>query len=371
MTHCHADHMCGLKACHGHSLYCSQVSANILAKRGLGSIAKPINHAFDIIDRRSSKVLRITFIDANHCPGAVMVVIEDPEEGNCVHTGDFRMCDAIRHNNTLVRLAGNVQHLYLDATFNVPWLPSKADSIVMLEELLHENHDRDIILHSHCLGDEELLEAIFNIMRDRRVVWWNQDRRKLFECTHPHLLRQRERCRTPRCTSGMFVHIVKNTAERHRHQLAGVEISCSTLWFKHQGFENFEMNKPVYEAEKDLWHVPFSMHSSTQELLELKSLLQASGSITTWMHGNQQKKPEVRTTLFDPDTESADGGAKKEALQREADFIKRVYEAVDKSVDFYSAVDAASEEEMDELLVEQALHSPRHKRRREMCAAES
>lgn len=356
LTHCHADHMTGLKTWHGSSLYCSQMTAKILAKRGLGSISKPTNQVFDIIDR-TSKIVRITFIDANHCPGAVMVVIEDPEDGNFVHTGDFRMCDAIRHNDTLRRLAGKVQHLFLDATFNVPWLPSKEASIDMLMELIREHHGQDIILHSHCLGDEEIISAIAGLA-DRRIVWWNQDRRQLLGYTHPGLLRELDVGRTNTCSPGAFIHIVRNTAERHRHQLVGVEVSCSTLWFKKEGFERFDMDEPIYEDEKQVWHVPFSMHSSRDEALELQLFLQASCSTTWWMYDTQQQKPEVKTEPghFVPTTK---------ARQSESDkkFIMRAFEAADKSVEFYTAVDAASDEEPNDLL-EHVMRAPKSKRAR-------
>ncbi len=34
--------------------------------------------------------VRVTFVDANHCPGAAMIVFEPPGRAPIVHTGDCR-----------------------------------------------------------------------------------------------------------------------------------------------------------------------------------------------------------------------------------------------------------------------------------------
>ena len=147
-----------------------------------------------------------------------MVVIENDGDGrNIIHTGDFRMCDAIRHDNTLCRLASGIHELYVDATFNVRWLPTKHHSIDMLKELIRQHHDRDIILHSHGLGDEEIIASIAEEFEDRRIAWWNQARRKLFSITHTEILRDLERCSTSGLQTGGFIHIVKNHGERIRN----------------------------------------------------------------------------------------------------------------------------------------------------------
>ena len=350
LTHCHADHMSGLKKWHENSLYCSELSAKILAKRGLGAISKPTNQPFELVDRRSSKTLKLTFIDANHCPGAVMVVIEDPEHGNYVHTGDFRMCDAIRHNNKLCRLAGKVQHLYLDATFNASWLPCKEDSVDMLKGLIRQHHDRDIILNSSCMGDEEMFTAISQFT-DRKIIWWNQNRRKLLQCTHPGLLRHMDQY----MTTGACIHIVKSIADC---KMSGIKIVCSTLWFKNEGFAAFDMSQPFYDNEHGTWRVPFSMHSSAEEQQELEQLLHPA--LTTRLYGTdaQDKAKVVTEVATEVVTEVVTEVAHTD---RDKEFMMRVAEAVDKSVEFYTAVDASSEEETEDLL-ELALQTRKRRR---------
>ena len=61
--------------------------------------------------------VRIRFIDANHCPGAAMILIKGPF-GNVLHTGDFRYGGARMIDN--IGIDHKINYLYLDNTFCTP-----------------------------------------------------------------------------------------------------------------------------------------------------------------------------------------------------------------------------------------------------------
>ena len=61
--------------------------------------------------------VRIRFIDANHCPGAAMILITGPF-GNVLHTGDFRYGGARMIEN--IGIDHHINYLYLDNTFCTP-----------------------------------------------------------------------------------------------------------------------------------------------------------------------------------------------------------------------------------------------------------
>ena len=63
---------------------------------------------------------RVTFLDANHCPGAAMLLFEPP---GCavpvLHTGDARLVPAMQREGALLEVRGRAD-LILDTTFCSP-----------------------------------------------------------------------------------------------------------------------------------------------------------------------------------------------------------------------------------------------------------
>ena len=67
--------------------------------------------------------VRVTPIDANHCPGAAMLHFHDTRTGATVlHVGDFRAAACLRSDSPLVSLLDQppVTSLYLDTTYADP-----------------------------------------------------------------------------------------------------------------------------------------------------------------------------------------------------------------------------------------------------------
>ncbi|KAI8089493.1 DNA repair metallo-beta-lactamase-domain-containing protein, partial [Halteromyces radiatus] len=129
LTHFHSDHYHGLNEgwCHG-PIYCSQITANLVAQqlkvRDIYLHVLPMNEPTFV-----SSNIKVTLIDANHCPGSVLFIfdiqrkLEEADVDNNIwvrhlHTGDFRanpqMC-----LHPLLRQPENppIDHLYLDTTY--------------------------------------------------------------------------------------------------------------------------------------------------------------------------------------------------------------------------------------------------------------
>jgi len=69
------------------------------------------------LDEESTETCHLTFIDATHCPGSVMVILQG-YFGTILHTGDFRFHDSVLENSLIRNLTFDM--VYLDNTYCHP-----------------------------------------------------------------------------------------------------------------------------------------------------------------------------------------------------------------------------------------------------------
>ena len=171
LTHCHSDHMAKLNGPNWWRgfLHCSHASAALLALRNSCSRAVVRAHDLDAPFQLEDPLhpqwsLTATFVSMNHCPGAVMIIIEglpsiDFPSGVLLHTGDFRYSNSWLQSPTLQQVASNPCTLYLDVTFarkhvSLKRFPLKEQSITQLLNLMDKLHPERVLLHNNQLGDE-------------------------------------------------------------------------------------------------------------------------------------------------------------------------------------------------------------------------
>ena len=315
LTHCHSDHMNGLSR-HWRlgELHTSTGSVPYL-QRKFGKLplkTHPVDEPFEVWDPKSLVTLTCTFVDACHCPGAVIIIFEGfaNRRGPVIYTGDFRHCDELRQNQTLQRVADlafvgkleRCQQMFLDTTCQEPSLfklPEKEHSIRMLLDLLDRFGTDTIFLHSHGLGDEELLAVVGRrsgklkfACKDRyeEVKIWNS----LFCQQYCELLAPaRDDPGLQRMVGVYQVIVVPHSRARRDdvrlQHLPGVEISCSTLWYARRArslrsaptpdsslwrplahcADGPHSDSSLWQPLRDeygVWHIIWSMHSSGEEL---------------------------------------------------------------------------------------------------------
>ena len=99
-------------------MWCSRPTAELCASR-LG-IQRDRLRAVDVGRSIVVDGVRCTFIDANHCPGAVMIVFDGIEAGPVLATGDCRFHPGMKTDPTLVALASRRPAMMLDTTYCSP-----------------------------------------------------------------------------------------------------------------------------------------------------------------------------------------------------------------------------------------------------------
>ncbi|KAJ2563844.1 repair protein PSO2 SNM1 [Coemansia sp. RSA 1822] len=172
LTHFHSDHYGGLTRSFSGHIYCSRITAKCVVQK-LG-VPLELVHALPMNTRCNVHGVYVTFIDANHCPGAVVIVFEVPSENGVVrivHTGDFRASQehveqilrivAIDTQKAVLpehvmgvqatpRISPVIDFLYLDTTYLQPSyvFPCQADVVRAVVEFCSKVHNDPSFLPS-------------------------------------------------------------------------------------------------------------------------------------------------------------------------------------------------------------------------------
>ena len=141
--------------------------------------ALPLHTSTELELGPKSKV-RVTLIDANHCPGAVMFLIED-DSNAILYTGDVRAepwwVNSIMQSPFLLPYSCNLKHLdclYLDTTFSTSnhayrHFQTKQEGLrELLEKVSSFPSDTHFYLRAWTLGYEDVWIALSNLL-DCRV----------------------------------------------------------------------------------------------------------------------------------------------------------------------------------------------------------
>jgi DNA repair metallo-beta-lactamase len=184
LTHFHSDHYAGLtKHFNNGRIYCSEVTRNLIVAK-----LKVPESSITILPLNQSIVIegvKVTAVDACHCPGAVMLLFELPSGLVYLHTGDFRfnssaMCSNpffikyARGANSLKRLDA----LYIDTTYAAShhvFPPAKAVVSAVCEFVLKktsngENKDSLILVGAYTIGKEPVYFSLGRAMKEKVCV---------------------------------------------------------------------------------------------------------------------------------------------------------------------------------------------------------
>ncbi|OWK03384.1 DCLRE1C, partial [Cervus elaphus hippelaphus] len=156
LSHCHKDHMKGLRApslkrslkvC----LYCSPVTKELLLtspkyrfwEKRIVSIEIETPTQISLVDEASGEKeeIVVTLLPAGHCPGSVMFLFQG-NNGTVLYTGDFRLAKGEAARMELLHSGGRVkdiQSVYLDTTFCDPkyyQIPSREECLRGILELV-------------------------------------------------------------------------------------------------------------------------------------------------------------------------------------------------------------------------------------------
>jgi DNA cross-link repair 1C protein len=202
LSHIHSDHLQGLESLKAPFVYCSAATRRLLLR--LEKYPHRMNFLKGVLESRKQhyrhlklvlkaiplecptqielgplEKIRVTLFDANHCPGAVLFLIEG--DGKAIlYTGDIRSepwwVNSLVRNPVLLPYTGGLKKLdgmYLDTTFAVKEdlyqsFPSKAEGVRELLAKIHQYPPETLFyLNAWTLGYEDVWVALSSFLRSR------------------------------------------------------------------------------------------------------------------------------------------------------------------------------------------------------------
>ncbi|XP_048859029.1 5' exonuclease Apollo-like isoform X1 [Brienomyrus brachyistius] len=268
LSHMHSDHTVGLTSTWANRpIYCSPISAKLL-KLKLQVREKWI-HALEVgeahklpLDDMGKETLTVTLMDANHCPGAVMFLFQG-YFGTILFTGDFRYTAAMLRDPSL-RNHISIDVLYLDDTHCDPTrsLPSRQQATQQIKEIIRAHTGHDVVIGLYTLGKETLLVQL--ALEFRTWVEVSPERMRILHVlelpdvftTEPGAGRIRVVDHSEVCAANLLLW------NRQRPTIAILPTG-----------------RPVIATHPSVHVVPYSDHSSFQELEDFVSALQPASLV--------------------------------------------------------------------------------------------
>lgn len=183
LTHFHADHYKGLtgKFDRG-TLYCSPPTARLVVQqlRVKQSCIREVPLQSPIL----VEGVRVTFLDANHCPGAVMILFEPPGRRPVLHTGDCRLIPEMQEEPALAAARGRAD-LILDTTYCSPEyaFPSQKEVLKFAIDAVKAeafNPKTLFLFGSYTIGKERLFLEAARVLQ--RKIYVSAAKRKILDC---------------------------------------------------------------------------------------------------------------------------------------------------------------------------------------------
>lgn len=172
LTHFHMDHYQGLTKsfCHG-KIYCSSITAHLVNMK-IGVPWErlqilPLNQKITIAG------VNLTCLDANHCPGSLIILFEPPSGKAVLHTGDFRFSAEMAESPVLQ--SSHVHTLILDTTYCNPHYDfPKQEAVIqfVIEAIQAESFNPKtlFLIGTYTIGKERLFLEVARLLRKKVYV---------------------------------------------------------------------------------------------------------------------------------------------------------------------------------------------------------
>ncbi|EXB74918.1 DNA cross-link repair 1A protein [Morus notabilis] len=288
LTHFHMDHYQGLTRsfCHG-LIYCSSITAKLVNMK----IGIPWDrlHVLPLNQKINIGGIDVTCLDANHCPGAIIILFEPPNGQAVLHTGDFRFSE---DKDMMPFLRARFIHtLVLDTTYCNPQASlnvnygydfPKQEAVIqfVLDAIQAEtfNPKTLFLIGSYTIGKERLFLEVARVLRKK--VYVNAAKLRILNCLgFPQedmqwftVNEQESQIHVvPMWTLASFKRL-KHVANQYKDRFSLIVAFSPTGWTFSKGKKK-SPGKKWQQGTIIRYEVPYSEHSSFTELKEFVKII--------------------------------------------------------------------------------------------------
>lgn len=276
LTHFHSDHYAGLSKNFTFPVYCSEITGNLLKCKL--HVQEQYIHPLPMDTGCIVNGVKVVFLDANHCPGAVMILFYLPNGNVMLHTGDFRADPSMERS---LLASQRVHTLYLDTTYCSPEysFPSQQEVIQFVINTAFEavtlNPCTLVVCGTYSIGKEKVFLAIADVLGSK--VGMSQEKYKTLQCLNiPEI---NSLITTDMCNS--LVHLLPmmqinfKGLQSHLKKCGGkydrILAFRPTGWTHSNKLTSIADVLPRTKGNISIYGVPYSEHSS---FLEMKRFVQ-------------------------------------------------------------------------------------------------
>ncbi|XP_032800657.2 DNA cross-link repair 1A protein-like [Petromyzon marinus] len=231
---------------------------------------------------------KLTLLDANHCPGAAMLLVERLDGRRFLHTGDFRATDAMAELQPL-RDGARIHTLYLDNTYCSPefCFPSQEETVEAVAMLAVEALALDpstlFVVGSYTVGKEKVIIAVAEVLNCKVAV--TPDKLRILRCLDLESLGAQRLTTSWASTQLHVLPMARLTLQGLARHLAGFPGRYGRLVaFKPTGWAySGTTPRPQTRGNVTIYGIPYSEHSSYSELRQFVRRLAPSRVVPTVM----------------------------------------------------------------------------------------